>query len=59
MEARKHRVARKGAFWLAVGGVAILANFGAELVADSLGARGKLPPGLAQFVAYTHKGAKP
>jgi hypothetical protein len=38
-------------FWLAVGGVAILANFAIELAAA------KLPiPGLQQFVAFTHCG---
>jgi hypothetical protein len=47
-----HRSARKVAFWGAVAGVAILANFGLELVAD------KVPQlGLQRFVAYTHKGS--
>lgn len=58
-EARKHRLARKGAFWVAVAGVAVLANFGAEFITDVLCDHGKCPPGLAQLVAYTHKGAKP
>ena len=39
------------AFWAAVGGVGILANFGLELLAD------KIPSlGLAKFTAYTHRG---
>lgn len=39
-------------FWLAVGGVSLLANFAAELAAD------RWPQlGLARFVAFTHKGA--
>jgi hypothetical protein len=47
-----HRSARKLAFWGAVAGVAILANFGLELVSD------KVPQlGLQRFVAYTHKGS--
>lgn len=47
----KHRAVRRGAFWLGVAGVAILANFGLELVSD------KYPQlGLARFTAYTHKG---
>ena len=38
-------------FWVAVGGVSILANFFVELVAE------KVPSlGLREFVAYTHKG---
>jgi hypothetical protein len=42
---------RRVSFWLAVGGVSLLANFGAELVAE------RWPQlGLARFVAYTHKG---
>ena len=46
-----HRSVRKLAFWGAVAGVAVLANFGLELVAD------KVPQlGLRRFVAYTHKG---
>jgi hypothetical protein len=46
-----HRGVRKVAFWGAVAGVAILANFGLELVAD------RVPQlGLQRFVAYTHKG---
>lgn len=43
---------RRLSFWLAVGGVSILANFGAEVVAH------RWPQlGLARFVAFTHKGA--
>lgn len=43
---------RRLSFWLGVAGVSILANFGAELVAA------RWPQlGLAQFVAFTHKGA--
>ena len=43
--------ARKFLFWTGVAGVAILANFGLELVNE------KFPQfGLAQFTAYTHKG---
>lgn len=43
--------ARKAGFWLAVAGVAILANFGLEMLAD------KVPSlGLSRFVAYTHRG---
>jgi hypothetical protein len=43
---------RRFSFWLAVAGVAILANFGVELAAD------KFPQlGLARFVAYTHRGS--
>jgi len=42
---------RKAAFWLAVGGVAILANFTLELAAR------KLPsPGLQRLVAFIHSG---
>lgn len=43
---------RRLSFWLAVGGVSLLANFGAELAAT------RWPQlGLARFVAFTHKGA--
>ena len=43
---------RRLAFWLAVGGVSILANFGIELASE------KFPQtGLARFVAFTHRGA--
>lgn len=48
------RGSRRLAFWLAVGGVSILSQFALELVADRVG-----PPGLRQFVAYTHKGTGP
>lgn len=42
---------RKGFFWLAVGGTAILANFAVELAAE------KLPNGgLRRFVQYIHRG---
>lgn len=42
---------RKAAFWVAVGGVAILAQFVLELAAD------KLPvPGLRRFTDYVHCG---
>lgn len=42
---------KRALFWVAVGGVAILANFGLELAAH------RLPvPGLAKFVAFTHCG---
>lgn len=38
-------------FWLAVAGVAVLANFGVELLAE------KVPSlGLREFVAFTHRG---
>ena len=43
--------ARRTTFWLAVGGVSILANLALEVLAD------KVPNlGLSQFVAYTHRG---
>ncbi len=43
---------RRLSFWAAVAGVSILANFGAEVVAN------RWPQlGLARFVAFTHKGA--
>lgn len=42
---------QRAAFWVTVGGVAILANFGLELLSR------KAPiPGLRQFVAFTHCG---
>lgn len=42
---------KRAAFWLAVGGVAVMANFAVELLAQ------KAPiPGLRQFVAFTHCG---
>lgn len=43
---------KRASFWIAVGGVALLANFAVELAAQ------KLPflPGLRQFVAFTHCG---
>lgn len=43
---------RRLAFWVAVAGVSVLANFGLELAAD------KFPQlGLSRFVSYTHRGA--
>ena len=43
---------RRATFWGAVAGVAILANFGLEVVSS------RFPQlGLAQFTAFTHKGA--
>lgn len=42
---------RRTRFWLAVGGVSILANFALEVVAD------RVPNlGLRRLAAYTHKG---
>ncbi len=42
---------RKAAFWIAVGGTAILANFAMEVAAQ------RLPSGsLKQFVAFLHRG---
>lgn len=42
---------RKAGFWLAVGGVAILANFALELAAR------KIPiPGLRRFTEFVHCG---
>lgn len=42
---------KRAAFWVTVGGVAILSNFFLELAAD------KFPSlGLSRFVAYTHRG---
>lgn len=37
-------------FWLAVAGVAILANFALEAAAET-------SPGLARFTAFAHRGA--
>lgn len=48
------RGSRRLAFWVAVGGVSILSQFALEVIADRVG-----PPGLRQFVAYTHKGCGP
>jgi hypothetical protein len=43
---------RRLAFWVAVGGVSILAQFALEVVSD------RVPQlGLSKFVAYTHKGS--
>lgn len=41
---------RKVAFWVAVGGVSILANYLVEVVAPK-------SPGLARFAAKLHQGA--
>ncbi len=46
-----HKAARGGAFWLTVAGVAILANFGLELLAEHVPSLG-----LARLTAFTHKG---
>lgn len=44
-------IGRKASFWVAVGGVSILANFALELLAD------KVPVlGLERFVSYVHRG---
>jgi hypothetical protein len=44
-------VGKKIAFWLGVAGVAVLANFGVELLSDHVQI-----PGLQELVAYTHRG---
>lgn len=45
------RKVRRGAFWVQVAGVAILANFALELAAD------KAPSlGLRRFTDYVHRG---
>lgn len=41
---------RRVAFWLAVAGVSLLANYGLELAAPYA------PPGLARFTAKCHQG---
>lgn len=42
---------KKAAFWIAVGGASILAQFAIELAAD------KIPSlGLERFVTYIHRG---
>lgn len=47
----KRLMGKKAAFWVAVGGVAVLSQFVVELAAD------KVPvPGLARFVSYIHRG---
>ena len=43
--------ARKASFWVAVGGVSILANFGLELAAAKFPALG-----LRRFADFTHRG---
>jgi len=49
----RSRTLQRAAFWGAVAGVSVLANFGAELVAE------KWPQlGLRRFVSFTHKGAQ-
>lgn len=57
MEHRRHRAARKVAFWGGVAVVAVLANFYAEALIGGLAERTKAPPGLAQLIAFTHRGA--
>ncbi len=47
---------RRVAFWTAVVGVAVLANFGLELVTDRTASAG-IAPGLARFTAFTHRGS--
>ncbi len=42
---------RRLGFWVAVGGVALLANYAAEVAAPYL------PPGFARFTAKLHQGA--
>lgn len=42
---------RRASFWLAVGGVSILAHFGVELAARKIPA-----PGLQRFVSFIHCG---
>lgn len=42
---------KRAAFWLAVAGVAVIANFGVELLAQKTNL-----PGLQQFVQFTHCG---
>ncbi len=49
------RVGRRAAFWGAVAVVAVLANFGLELVTEKLADSGHAL-GLAKFTAYTHRG---
>jgi hypothetical protein len=44
---------RKLSFWLGVAGVSLLANYAAEMAANHANS-----PGLARFVAFTHKGAQ-
>lgn len=45
------RKTRKAAFWVTVGGVAVLSNFALELVSDKVPALG-----LRRFTDYTHRG---
>jgi len=46
-----HKGVRRFSFWAAVGGVAILAQVGVEILAD------RVPvPGLRRLVAYMHRG---
>jgi hypothetical protein len=42
---------KKAAFWVAVGGVSLLAQFGVELLSDKVPALG-----LGRFVEYIHRG---
>jgi len=43
---------RKAAFWIAVGGTAVIANFAMELISDKLPADSPF----GQLVAYIHRG---
>ncbi len=43
---------KRFAFWVAVGGTAILANFAVELAANS----DRAPTSLKQFAQFLHKG---
>lgn len=45
-------VLKRGMFWVAVGGTAILANFLVEMAANS----DKAPQSLKQFAQFLHKG---
>ncbi len=53
---RVRHFGRRAAFWGAVAGVAVLANFGLELVTDRTSSAG-LFPGLARFTTFTHRGS--
>jgi hypothetical protein len=44
---------KRAAFWLTVGGAALLANFGIEFAASKFGDR---VPGLAHFAQFIHGG---
>lgn len=43
--------ARRLSFWLAVGGVSLLANYSAEALANRI-------PAVATFTAFAHRGAQ-